>query len=210
MSRFSRRRRLILMITASLILLFVIALSLWIFVPAVRSAASDRLRKINYDAYLKYEARSMLSPSSGYSGLQRAGGTGDCIRLLIARIDPRPNNPRYRNWDYICVVSVDGRYKFAFRPWDTQLLLPFYEYEMNDAIAEYNWVDGFVEAEIERIYPCISRSWLQEAKELEITIVSARTPLSGGLRPIRIGAGWSNVAGYETVVKRVIPVSEVP
>lgn len=205
-----RRRLSALLVIASLALPLLIVVALWVFVPTLRSPTHGILRKINYDAYLKSEMTVLFSRSSGYSGLQSSGGSTDCIRLGVAGIDPRQNNYLYRNWDYICVVSVDGRYQFAFRPWDTQLLLPFYKLEIEDAVTLVTWEDGFVQLETDRIYPCISRSSLHGASELEITIMSRRTPLSGALQPITIGNGWSNVSGYEQVVKRSIPVAEIP
>ena len=122
-------------------------------------------------------------------------------------LSPKPNNFLNEEWDYVCVISVDGRFVEARRIWNHE----YWRQTDDDNEGE----DGpgirmpdiytFIGAQ-EIIEFCIPRTETVGADQLEVTFVKMKTP-EDGLMPIDPSLGWDNFEGYEKVCEATVPVS---
>ena len=172
----------------------------WAFDPAILE-----LRETDYDAYLSGLLGDILSEESEYIAITRTAASGSCDILDLFPLTFRPGNYMNREWDYICVVSVDGRFVEARRIWNHGY------WRWNDEEREPH---VFYSVEIVHWHHeacllmefCVPRTETVGADQLEVTFVKMKTP-EDGLMPIDPSLGWDNFEGYEKVCEATVPIS---
>ncbi|MFG0291856.1 MAG: hypothetical protein ACF8MJ_01740 [Phycisphaerales bacterium JB050] len=169
----------------------------WDFDPAILE-----LRETDYDAYLAGALGIILSEEHDYMAITRTAVTGSCDILDLSALQLRPGNYMNEHWDYVCVLSVDGRFLEARRIWNHDY------WRWNDEDREPDVLSGigpYIEATSLMEF-CIPRSETIGADQLEVTFVKMKTP-EDGLKPIDPSLGWDNFEAYEKVCEATVPIS---
>lgn len=157
------------------------------------------LRESDYDAYLAGVLGIMLSEEHGYMAITRSTS---CDHLDLSGLQLRPDNYMNRHWDYICVVSVDGRFIEARRIWNHSFHQWWAEARQGDST-----MDHLGEEQAWSLMQfCVPRTETVGADQLEVTFVKMKTP-EDGLMPIDPSLGWENFEGYDKVCEATVPIS---
>ncbi|MFB3430646.1 MAG: hypothetical protein ABL309_06985 [Phycisphaerales bacterium] len=165
-------------------------------------AAILELRESDYDGYLAGLLKDVLSEESDYIAITRTAASGSCDILDLFPLRFRPGNYMNRDWDYVCVISVDGRFIEARRIWNHDYWR--WADEEREPHVLYG-IEPFIEARLLMEF-CIPRTETVGADQLEVTFVKMKTP-EDGLMPIDPSLGWDNFEGYEKVCEATVPIS---
>lgn len=162
----------------------------------------EELRESDYDAYLAGLLDEMLSEVNGYPAIIRTTASAPCDLLDLFPLDLRPGNYMNEHWDYVCVLSVDGRFLEARRIWNHDYWR--WDEEERDPHVLYG-VKWFAEA-CDLMEFCLPQSETVGGSRLEVTFVKMKTP-EDGLLPIDPSLGWDNFEAYEKVCEAIVPIS---
>ena len=166
----------------------------WAFDPAILE-----LRESDYDAYLAGVLGIVLSEEQRYRAVTR---TTSCDHLDLSGLQLRPGNYMNRQCDYVCVVSVDGRFIEARRIWNHS----FHQW-WAEARQGHSTIDHLgAEQAWSLMQFCIPRTETVGADQLEVIFVKMQTP-EDGLKPIDPSLGWDNFEAYEKVCEATVPIS---